>query len=192
MENSLSFIIFLGFLFWGISYLKARKQNTKTSKTTKYIGWITLILFIIFVLIPSPKKENQNTSSNTISSSVAISSENNKKESTNTSSNEKKPNSKSNNEKLSEDPEKLKSFAKTFGRKSVDELQQKDYVYKSTQIDSGTMYSWNTGYNVILLRFDNDSDGTTIVYTLDDNNNRNILWSGKTITQRTKVTRVFY
>ncbi|GAK31834.1 hypothetical protein WOSG25_170170 [Weissella oryzae SG25] len=91
---------------------------------------------------------------------------------------------------MSSEKETLKSYAKTFGLKSVDELQQKSNVYSSSQITEGTLYSWNSGKG-ILMRLDTNSDGMTTVYKLDNDNNKIVLWTGKTIFQRTKVNRYY-
>ncbi|TYC49649.1 hypothetical protein ESZ50_05760 [Weissella muntiaci] len=86
--------------------------------------------------------------------------------------------------------ETLKSYAKTFGRKSVDELQEKDNVYPSAQVDEGTMYSWATEEGT-LTRLDTSSDGMTTVYKLNSDNTKDVLWTGKTVFQRTQVKHYY-
>lgn len=80
--------------------------------------------------------------------------------------------------------EKIKSFAKVFGNKTVAELQKKNYVYKTTTLDDGsTIYSWKTGDEQVgtLMRLDS-TDMKTVVYTYDGNNDNNkIVYQGTTL-----------
>lgn len=98
-------------------------------------------------------------------------------------------------ERSSEDRQsKLKSFARTFGNKPAQEIQEKSYAYSSQNIEGlGVVYMWKVDDD-ILMRVDG-SDSITSVY-LYDNNAENkqgqLLYQGRTIINKQKKQYNFY
>lgn len=90
--------------------------------------------------------------------------------------------------------EHIRSFARTFGNKPAQEVQEKSYAYSSRNIAGlGMVYMWKVDKD-ILMRIDG-SDNITSVYLYDknaENGKGQLLYQGHTIINKQKKQYNFY
>lgn len=97
-------------------------------------------------------------------------------------------------QKQAKNQEKIKSFARTFGNKPAQEIQEKSYTYSSSSVDGlGIVYMWKNDFGT-LMRIDG-SDNITSVYLYDPNAKQGkgkLLYQGHTIINKQKKQYTFY
>lgn len=90
--------------------------------------------------------------------------------------------------------EHVRSFARTFGNKPAQEIQEKSYAYSSRNVAGlGMVYMWKVDKD-ILMRIDG-SDNITSVYLYDknaENGKGQLLYQGHTIINKQKKQYNFY
>lgn len=90
--------------------------------------------------------------------------------------------------------EHIRSFARTFGNKPAQEIQEKSYAYSSRNVTGlGMVYMWKVDKDV-LMRIDG-SDDITSVYLYDknvENCKGQLLYQGHTIINKQKKQYNFY
>lgn len=90
---------------------------------------------------------------------------------------------------------KLKNFARAFGRKPVDTIQSMPSTYVTTQDDSGnTIYGWHPKGLPELVRVDSKNNNTDVYIYSKKGKNRMLgkcLYHGRTIYQKQKPTVIY-